>query len=335
MEASIYVERRRCIVKKLAIVWVLLLPIFVATAHPLFAQENYPTKAITFVVPFSPGGSTDLGARALAQFLSSSLGQPVVILNKPGGAATIGGNAVATAKPDGYTLGFLPLSPTIPEAYTYFLGAPYTSKDLKPVSRAIAPVAAITVKTDAPWKSFKDLVEYARKNPGMKYGTTGLGSSSHTLMVTIEKAEGVKFSHITFQGDSDIATAILGRHIPFGLPSFVAVKPQVDAGNLRVLAVYLGKRLDVFPAAPTVAELGYKLPYYPYLGVFAPKGTPDPIIRKLDKTIEQLKDDPTFVEKINSLGLAVTYEGTESFKSSIAQAKTNIDHLFKELGYVK
>jgi tripartite-type tricarboxylate transporter receptor subunit TctC len=321
--------------KKIAVFWFCLLPIFVLATHPLFAQEQYPTKAITFVVPFSPGGSTDLGARALAQFLSKALGHPVVILNKPGGAATVGGNAVATAKPDGYTLGFLPLSPSIPEAYTYFLGAPYTSKDLKPVSRAIAPVAAITVKTDAPWKSLKELVEFAKKNPGVKYGTTGLGSSSHTLMVTIEKAESAKFTHITFPGDSDIATAILGKHIPFGLPSFVAVKPQVDAGNLRVLAVYLSKRLDVFPSAPTVAELGYKLPYYPYLGVFAPKGTPDPIIKKLDKAIEQIKDDPTYVEKINSLGLAVTYESSEPFKNSIMQAKTNIDQLFKELGYVK
>ena len=316
---------------------ILMIACFVSsfTILPLFAQEDYPTKTITIIVPFSPGGSTDLGARALASFLSKSLNQPVVIMNRPGGGATVGGNVVATAKPDGYTLGFLPLSPSIPESYSYFLGAPYTSKDLKPVSRVISPVAAISVKADAPWKSLKDLVDHTKKNPGIKYGTTGLGSSPHTMMVTIEKAEGVKFTHITFPGDSDVATAILGGHIPFGLPHFVAVKSQVEAGNIRVLAIYLEKRLELLPKVPTIAELGYKLPYYPYLGVFAPKETPDIIVKKLDKAIEKVKDDSAFTEKIRDLGMSITYESTESFSNGIAQYKTNIEALFKELGYVK
>jgi tripartite-type tricarboxylate transporter receptor subunit TctC len=258
-----------------------------------------------------------------------------VISNRPGGGATVGGNVVATAKPDGYTLGFMPLSPSIPETYSYFLGAPYTSKDLKPVSRVLAPVATISVKADTPRKSLKDLIEYAKKDPGMKYGTTGLGSSPHTMVVTIEKTEGVKFTHITFPGDSDVATAVLGGHIPFGLPHYVAVKSQVEAGNVRVLAIYLEKRLDLLPHVPTIAELGYKLPYYPYNGVFAPKGTPDTIVNKLDKAIEKIKDDPAFKEKIKDLGMSITYESTENFRNSIAQYKANIEALFKELGYVK
>lgn len=302
---------------------------------PVLGQEEYPTKTITVVVPFSPGGSTDLGARALAAFLSKSLGQPVVISNRPGGGATVGGNVVATAKPDGYTLGFLPLSPSIPESYSYFLGAPYTSKDLKPVSRVIAPVATISVKAEAPWKSLKDFIEYAKKNPGMKYGTTGLGSSPHTMVVTIEKTEGVKFTHITFPGDSDVATAVLGGHIPFGLPHYAAVKSQVEAGNVRVLAIYLEKKLELLPQVPTIGELGYKLPYYPYNGLFAPKGTPETILNKLDKAIDKIKDDPSFKEKVKDLGLSITYESTDSFRNSISQYKMNIEALFKELGYVK
>jgi tripartite-type tricarboxylate transporter receptor subunit TctC len=302
---------------------------------PLFAQEDYPTKVITIIVPFTPGGRTDLGARVLASFLSKSLGQPVVVLNKPGGATTVGGNAVVTAKPDGYTLGFLPLNSSIPESYSYFLGAPYTSKDLKPVSRVINPVPTVSVKADAPWKSLKDLVEHAKKTPGIKYGTTGLGSSPHTIMVTIEKAEGVKFTHITFPGDPEVATAVLGGHIPFGLPHYGTVKSQIEAGDIRMLAVYLQKRLELLPEVPTFAELGYKIPYYPYLGVFAPKGTPDAIIKKLDRAVGKVKDDPAFAEKIRDLGVSITYESAESFRDSIAQCKTNIEALFKELGYVK
>jgi tripartite-type tricarboxylate transporter receptor subunit TctC len=302
----------------------------------LSAREEYPTKLITIVVPFSPGSHTDLGARILASFLSKSLGQPVVILNRPGGGATVGGNVVATAKPDGYTLGFLPLSPSMPESYSYFLGAPYTSKDLRPVSRILSPVATISVKADAPWKSIKDLIEDAKKNPGMKYGTTGPGSSPHIMMVTIEKAEGVKFTNVTFPGDLEIVPAILGGHIPFGLPHYnVTVKSNVEAGDLRVLAIYLQKRFELIPNVPTFAELGYKIPYYPFFGVFAPKETPDVIVKKLDRTIEKVKDDPEFVEKVKNLCIPITYESTESFRNSIVQYKANIDLLFKELGYVK
>ncbi len=302
---------------------------------PLFAQEEFPTKAITIIVPFSPGSQTDLGARALASFLSKSFGQPVVIMNKPGGGAIVGGHAVATAKPDGYTLGFLPLSPSIPESYSYFLGASYTSSDLKPVSRILAPVATLSVKADAPWKSVRELVDHAKKNPGMKYGITGLGSSPHIMIVTVEKAEGVKFTPITFPGDSEIVPAILGGHIPFGLPHFVIVRKQAEAGEIRVLAVYSEQRYDPLPKVPTFAELGYKIPYYPYFGVFAPKETPDNIVRKLDRTIEKIKDDPQFVEKVKNLGIPITYENSENFRNSISQYKANIDSLFKELGYVK
>lgn len=302
---------------------------------PVLGQEEYPTRTITIVVPLSAGSQTDLGARTLASFLSKSLGQPVVVLNKTGGSGTVGGNFVATAKPDGYTLGFMPLSPSIPETFSYFLGAPYTSKDLKPVSKVLCPVATLSVKANAPWKSLKDLIEDARKNPGIKYGTTGPGSSPHIMVVTIEKAEGVKFTNVTFAGDSEIVPAILGGHIPFGLPHYVAVKPQVEAGDIRMLAIYLQKRFELLPNVPTFGELGYKIPYYPFFGVFAPKETPDVIVKKLDRAIEKVKDDPAFVEKVKNLGIPITYENTESFGNTVAQCKANLETLFKELGYVK
>jgi len=316
---------------------ILMIVCFVSsfTIPPLFAQEEFPTKTITIIVPFSPGSQTDLGARALASFLSKSLGQPVVIMNKPGGGAIVGGHAVATAKPDGYTLGFLPLSPSIPESYSYFLGASYTSGDLKPVSRILAPVATLSVKADAPWKSVRELVDHAKKYPGIKYGITGLGSSPHIMIATVEKAEGVKFTPITFPGDSEIVPAILGGHIPFGLPHFVIVRKQVEAGEIRVLAVYSEQRYDPLPKVPTFAELGYKIPYYPYFGIFAPKATPDTILKKLDRTIEKAKDDPQFVEKVKNLGIPITYENSENFRTSISEYKANIESLFKELGYVK
>jgi tripartite-type tricarboxylate transporter receptor subunit TctC len=154
-------------------------------------------------------------------------------------------------------------------------------------------------------------------------------------VATIEKAEGVKFTHITFPGDPEVATAILGGHIPFGLPHYGTVKSQMEAGDIRMLAVYLQKRLELLPEVPTFAELGYKIPYYPYLGVFAPKGTSDAIVKKLDRAIEKVKDDAAFAEKIRDLGVSITYESAESFRNNIVQYKANIEALFKELGYIK
>ncbi|MBN1103213.1 MAG: tripartite tricarboxylate transporter substrate binding protein, partial [Deltaproteobacteria bacterium] len=124
------------------------------------ASAEYPERAITIVVPYPPGGVTDLGARALAEALEKGLKQPVVVVNKAGGATTIGGNAVVTAKPDGYTLGFFPSSASIPEVYTYFYQAPYSGKDLRPVAKVAIPVLTISVKGDSPINSVKDFVAF-------------------------------------------------------------------------------------------------------------------------------------------------------------------------------
>lgn len=300
---------------------------------PLIAQEEYPTKVITMIYPYVSGGATDLAARALASFLSKSLGQQVIILNKPGGGTTIGGNTVATAKPDGYTLGFFTLNTTIPESYSYFLKPPYTSKDLKPISRIMNSVATIAVKTDAPWKSLRDLIQYAKNNPGMKCSVTSLGATTHITVITIAKTEGLQLTPVVCSGDSEIVISILGGHTPFGLPHYGTVKPQVEAGNIRLLATNV--KFGPLAGVPDLEDLGYKLPYQSYHGIFAPKGTPDMIVNKIDKAIEKVKDDPMFVEKINNLNMVITYENAESFGKSILQYKANIEVLFKELGYVK
>src|SRR5512136_2142117 len=133
----------------------------------LHAASAYPDRAITVVVPYSAGGVTDLAARAIAEGMEKSLKQPVVVVNKPGGRATVGGYAVVTAKPDGYTLGFLPIASCLPEVFSYFFEAPYSSGDLKPISGVASAGMTFAVKAEAPWNSFKDVVEFARKNPGV------------------------------------------------------------------------------------------------------------------------------------------------------------------------
>ena len=299
------------------------------------ATAAYPERPVTLVVPYAPGGVTDLGARVLADAMEKHLKKSVVVTNKAGGGTTIGGYAVAAAKPDGYTLGFFPTSASIPEVYTYFHEAPYTSKDLKPICRILAPVLAITVKGDSSLESIRDLVGFAAKNPNTKSATHGKSTLGYLAMQTIGKAEKVNFVDVPFDGDSQIVPAILGGHVPVGTPAYPAVKSLLGGKKLKVLALLIEKRADFAPNVPTLVELGYKLAFVSYLGVFAPKGTPDDIVRKINEAVAKIAQYPDFRSKISGMGTQLSYEDTDSFEKSIDQYKENLRVFFKEEGLVK
>ncbi|MDD1751441.1 MAG: tripartite tricarboxylate transporter substrate binding protein [Methanothrix sp.] len=316
---------------------VLLTAVFVLTlamASRTIASE-YPDRAITLVIPYPPGGVTDLGARALAEAMEKYLKKPVVAVNKAGGSTTIGGNAVATAKPDGYTIGFFPSSASIPEVYTYFYEAPFSSKDLKPVSKVGIPVLTIAVKGDSPINSVKDLVDYARKNPGTKIGIHGKSTQGYLVMKSIAKAEHINLIDVPFDGDTKIVPAILGGHVPAGTPAYPSVGSLIDAKQIKALALLVEKRADFAPNIPSIAELGYKLAFGAYLGVFAPKGTPDEIIKKLNDVIARIAQEPQFRAKIHGMGTQVSFEDTKSFEKSINQYKDALQVFFKEEGLTK
>ena len=314
--------------------------LFLAVALTLFigaqpATAEYPDRAITLVIPYPPGGVTDLGARALAEAMERHLGKPVVAVNRAGGATTIGGAAVASAKPDGYTLGFFPSSASIPETYTYFYQAPYSSKDLRPVAKIGVPVLTIAVKGDSPMNSVKDLAEYARKNPGAKIGIHGKSTLGYLAMRAIAKAENVNMIDVPFDGDTKIVPAILGGHVPAGTPAFPAVKALLDAKQLKVFALLLEKRADFAPSVPTIVELGYNFPGGSYLGIFAPKATQDDIVKKLNDVVAKIGQDAEFRAKIHNMGTQVLFENTQAFEKSINQYKESLQVFFKEEGLVK
>jgi tripartite-type tricarboxylate transporter receptor subunit TctC len=296
---------------------------------------EYPERAITLIVPYPPGGVTDLGARALAEAMERHLNKPVVVVNKAGGATTIGGNAVATAKPDGYNLGFFPSSASIPEVYTYFYQAPYSSRDLRPVSKIAVPVLTIAVKGDSPLKSVKDLVEYARRNPGTKIGIHGKSTQGYLVMRTIAKAENVSLVDVPFDGDTKIVPAILGGHVPAGTPAYPSVHSLIESKQIKALALLIEKRADFAPEVPSLTEVGYKLPAGAYLGVFSPKGTPDDIVKKLNDVIAKIAQEPGFRAKVHNIGIQVLFEDTKSFERSIDQYRENLQIFFKEEGLVK
>ena len=298
-------------------------------------SAEYPERTITLIVPYPPGGVTDLGARALGEAMERHLNKPVVVVNKAGGATTIGGNAVANAKPDGYNLGFFPSSASIPEVYTYFYQAPYSSKDLKPVAKIAVPVLTIAVKGDSPLNNLKDLVEYVRKNPGTKIGIHGKSTQGYLVMRTIAKNENVNLIDVPFDGDTKIVPAILGNHVPAGTPAYPSVYSLIDSKQIKALVLLIDKRADFAPNIPTIVEAGYKLPAGSYLGVFAPKGIPDDLVKKLNDVIAKIAQEPEFRNKVHNMGIQVLFEDTKSFERSIDQYKENLQSFFKEEGLVK
>jgi tripartite-type tricarboxylate transporter receptor subunit TctC len=311
-----------------------LFGVFVFSLSSAFSQD-YPTRPIQIMVPFAPGGMSDLPARAFAATAEKYLGQPMVVINKPGGKGLTGALDVAKGKPDGYMIGFFQLHLSIPEAYAAFQQPPYTSNDLKPIAQLVNAAPTIAVKADAPWNTLAELIEYARKNPTLKYGSQPEGTLASLTMKSISKKSGVPLQAVPIESDSAILTSLLGGHVPVGTINFPTVKPHLEAGKVKLLAVMLDERLASAPKVPTIAECGYRLIFVPFVGFFAPQGTPDAIIKKLETTIKKVTEDPAFLEKIQKLSIQAKYRGSEQLTTDLSNYKKNIESAFKELGYTK
>jgi tripartite-type tricarboxylate transporter receptor subunit TctC len=306
--------------------------------HPaaLLAADDYPSKSITIVVPMVAGGQFDLGARVLAAAMEKQLKQPVVVVDKPGAAGTIGTYSVVSSKPDGYTLGYLHNSAAVPEIYSFFYAAPYSSNDLVPICRVHMLLNVIAVKGDAPWNSMKELVEYARKNPGaLKFGHNGKASSQYVIMSTIAKAEKLNLVDVPYDGDGAVIPALLGGHVPVGLPAYAVIKSQVAAKKLKILATCTEKRSPDLPDVPSLGELGYKLPYVVSVALYGPKKLPDGVVKKLDDTVRKIVADKEFQKKNAEMDMIIAYEDATGFQNEMSRFKENVSTFFKEQGMVK
>jgi tripartite-type tricarboxylate transporter receptor subunit TctC len=166
-------------------------------------------------------------------------------------------------------------------------------------------------------------------------GTHGKSTLGYLVMTTVGKAEKVSFVDVPFAGDSKIVPAILGGHVPFGTPAFPSIKPLLDAKKVKVLALCIEKRADFAREIPTVVELGYKLAFISYLGVFGPKGTPDEVVKKIDEVVRKISEEQDFRSKINGMGTQLNYEDTASFEKSLVRYRENLQTFFKEEGLVK
>ena len=286
-------------------------------ANMVEAAESYPTRPIQLIVPFPPGGLTDLVGRPFASSLEKVLKQPVAVVNKAGAGGVVGMQAASIAKPDGYTL-MVALSAisVMPEIDIIFGRPPtYKTDDFIPIARLTADPNIFLVRKEAPWKTLQEFVADAKRRPNeIKYSSAGVYSGLHITMELFMHAAGIQLRHIPTPGGGPGLTAALGGHVEclFSAPNIVL--SHVRAGTLRVLASSGDKRLAALPDVPTLKELGYDVEFYAWSGFFAPKATPPDIIEILREATKKAVNSQEFKTAMQKIETPIAYLDADDFK---------------------
>lgn len=300
---------------------------------PAQAKDEYPSHNIKLLMPYAPGGSSDATGRVLAEKASKILGQPIEIINKPGGSGTIATAAVASAKPDGYTL--CSVAPAQLSIVPHQRDLTYHPiDDLTPVMQYAGFSLALAVRAESPYKKLADFIQAARSAPGtVNYGSTGAGSIGQLLMEQLARLEKVKISHVPFSGGGPAITALLGGHIQ----AFAAAEyyPHVAAGKIRVLAFLGESKLEELPDVPTLADLGYPLKHGVFFGFVGPKGLPKPVLSKLEGAFLEATKDPDFRKVMKSFLIQVKVRNSQQFGEVIKEVYTENGKIIADLGLGK
>lgn len=301
---------------------------------PVESHAQFPDRAITMYCAFAPGGSMDLATRAISGAAEKILGKPVMVENKGGGGGTVALALLANAKPDGYTLCGVP--------NTGIIRAPQfqkvTYKPLKsftPIVAYAVPYNGIVTRTDAPWKTFKELIDYAKKNPNkVKYGTGGPGTAMHHAMAFVEHQENIKWIHVPYKGNADALIACLGGHVDVASlgPEYV---PQARAGQVRILAITEEKRNPNFPEAPTLKELGYDFANETLFSVVGPAGMPADVVSILEGAFAKAAQTNEVKTALDKLDLVpILYVGKD-YEERLKNLWFRLEKNLKDTGLIK
>jgi tripartite-type tricarboxylate transporter receptor subunit TctC len=310
---------------------------FLFSARDAFAQA-YPTRNVTMIVPFPPGGQADLAARPVAQKLQEILGKPFIVDNRSGAGGAIGNAAAAKAEPDGYTL-LMTLSSlaVLPEADRLFdRPAQYEVSQLKPVARVLADPTLLAVNAQAPWTSVQELVEDAKKRPGLiPYGSSGSYGTLHVSMEMFTASAGIKLAHIPYRGAAPALTDLLSGQVKALASAPGVLKAHVDSGAIRVLANWGGERIASFPSLPTFEELGYKdVEFYIWAGLFVPVKTPELITKQLREAMRKVMADPQTTKIFESAGSPPAYQDAPEFARFVEADSARLIAAVKKIGKV-
>ena len=308
-------------------------------AGAAIAHDAYPSRAITMVSPFPPGGVSDTITRPLDAALETVFKQPVVLENKVGAAGAVGAQFVAAAKPDGYTLLSHIVSISGFAAVDKLFGRQpkFTNADFIPIARIIADPIVLIVNKDLPYKTLKDLVADAKTNPEkVIYSSSGLYGASHIPTALFAKSAGdLQMRHLPTNGGGPAITAVLGGNVSFFMsPTSIALS-QIRAGKVQPLAVSSAQRVKALPEVPTFKELGYDLEYYFWVGIFAPKGTPTAVISTLREGIKKAAHSKEFLDTLEKLGQELAYMDQPEFATFWATDAKRQEDAINSIGRVQ
>jgi tripartite-type tricarboxylate transporter receptor subunit TctC len=308
-------------------------------ASQAFAQDVYPSRTITVVSPFPPGGVSDTITRPLDAALEAVFKQPVVLENKSGAAGAVGAQFVAAAKPDGYTLLTHIVSISGFAAVDKLFGRQpkFTNADFIPIARIIADPIVMIVNKDLPYQTLKDLVADAKANPEkLIYSSSGLYGASHIPTVLFAKSAGdLQMRHLPTNGGGPAVTAVLGGNVNFFMSPTSIALPHIRAGKVRSLAVSSAKRVRVLPDVPTFKEQGYDLEYYFWVGIFAPKGTPTSIINTLRDGLNKAAHSKQFLDTLENLGQELAFMDQPEFTTFWAADAKRQEDAINTIGRVQ
>ena len=303
------------------------------SALGLAQAQSFPVRPIKLIVAFPAGGPTDITMRSLADNASRILGQPVIVENKPGAGGTLPAQQLQGAAPDGYTVAQIPLG-------VFRLG--YTTKinwdpikDITYVINVTGYAFGIVVPANSPFKTWADFVAYAKANPGkLTYGSTGTLTSPHLTTELIAQKAGIELQHVPYKGSADLMLAVLSGQLMAAADS-TGFAPQVEAGKLRVLNTWGEKRLDKFPDAPTLKELGYDIVQNSPFGIGAPRGTPPEVVKRLQDAFKKAMEEPSYVAALGRYDMLPNYMGSADYTRFAQETFGREKALIEKLGLAK
>ncbi len=286
-------------------------------SNPSFAQASYPERPVTFINPFPPGGAADVVGRPLAAVLEPIAKQPVIVETKAGAAGAVGAQFAASAKPDGYTMLLHITSISGFAEVDKLFGRPpkFTNADFIPVARYVADPCVLAVNDQTPYKTLKEFVDDAKAKPNsIVFSSSGLYGALHLPTALFMKAAGIQLRHLPTAGGGPALTAVLGNNAQALVTSIAAANAQIKAGKLRALAAFGGQRSPAYPNVPTMKELGYDVEFYLWVGLFAPKGTPDNVVNFWREASKKAVADEKFKQAIANLGQDIAYMDQPEFR---------------------
>ena len=303
------------------------------------AQDAWPTKPITMIAPFPPGGVADIVGRPLAASMEKTLKQPVLVVNRSGAGGAVGTTAVAKAAPDGYTILMSLSSISIFPVSDPMNGrpVPYQLPDFAPIALVTADPTVLVVAGDSPYRTIHEFIAAAKAYPSqMNYSSSGMYGTLHVAMEMFASAAGVRMFHVPYQGGGPAVAALLGGQVHALASGPAAAVGQIRAGKMRALAGWGDKRLPMMPELPTFKELGYpEVEFYIWSGVFAPAATPAPVLARLREAVRAAVADPLFKGPMEKVATPISYMDAPEFRAFLAKDAARLKVAVEKIGKVE